>query len=171
LLNALKKRDKRFFGFRYFPYYGLAFMGDDYLSAALRGFFNKPGKYDLDYFKGSTPIRDVKWKYKSYLACDEAIMYNKIDSIASICKMHNSNLILVLSPIYSKASEKILNRIALLQKLKLKATSNNVALFDYSTDEICNDSTFFADPYHMNEKGAKLFTEKFAKDLKSIFKR
>ncbi len=171
LFNALKKRDERFFEFRYFPYYGLAFMGDDYLSASLRGFFNKPGKYDLDYYKGSTPIRDVKWKYKSYLACDEAIVYNKIDSIASVCKMHNSNLILVLSPIYSKAFDKIINRVTLLQKLKAKANLNNIALLDYSADDICNDSTFFADPYHMNEKGSKLFTEKLSKELKSIWRK
>ncbi len=171
LFKALEKRDKRFLGFRYFPYYSLAFMGDNYFSAAMRGFFNMPGQYDKDYYKGSAPIRDVKWKYKLYYACDEAVMYDRIDSVAAICKRHNANLFLVLSPIYSKASGQILNGSSLIQKLKEKAISNNVVLLDYNSDSLCNDSTLFADPYHMNEKGANLFTKKFSEDLRAIWKK
>ncbi len=171
LYTALEKRDGRFLGFRYFPYYSLPFMGDNYLSASMRGFFNKPGKYDLNYYKGYTIIEDIKWKYKPYFACDEAVMYDRIDSIASLCRSHHANLFLVLSPIFSKASAQILNNTSLIKKLNAKAQSNNVVLLDYTTDEICNDSTLFADPYHLKKKGAELFTLKLAKDITPLLNK
>jgi hypothetical protein len=170
LYKALEKRDKRFVAFKYAPYYGLAYMGDNYLASATRGFLNKPGKYDANYYKGYTRIMDIKWKYKPYFACDEDFMYNRIDGISTLCKIHHANLFLVISPIYSKASDLILNRTALIQKLNEKAKSNNVILLDYSNDEISKDSSLFADPYHLKEKGAILFTNELAKDLKSIWK-
>ncbi|MGZ4048541.1 MAG: hypothetical protein ACXVNN_04205, partial [Bacteroidia bacterium] len=169
LYSALEKRDKRFFAFRYFPYYNLAYMGDAYFSGAIRGFLNKPGKYDLKYYKGYTSIMDIKWKYKAYYACDEDLMYNRIDSIADLCKKHHANLFLVVSPIYSKAADLILNRAALIQKLNSKAAANNITLLDYSDDAISKDSSFFADPYHLKEKGALLFTNELVKDLKKIW--
>ena len=171
LYKALEKRDKRFSAFRYAPFYGLAYMGDNYFYSAMRGFFNKPGKYDLKYYKGYTSIMDVKWKYKPYYACDEDIMYNRIDSIAALCKMHHANLFLVISPIYYKASDLILNRSALIEKLKAKAASDNIMLMDYSNDQISKDSTLFADPYHLKEKGAELFTEELTEDLKKVWKK
>ena len=171
LYRALEKRDKRFFAFRYVPFYGLAFMGDNYLSASLRGFFNKPGKFDLNYSKGYTKIMDVKWKYKPYYACDEDIMYNRIDSIAALCKAHHANLFLVVSPIYSKASNLILNRTELMKKLIFKANSCNVLLFDYSNDLISKDSSLFADPYHLKENGAELFTKELTQDLKVVWNK
>ena len=170
LYKALEKRDKRFVAFRYAPFYGLAYMGDNYVSSAMRGFFSKPGKYDLNYHKGYTPIMEVKWKYKPYYACDEDVMYNRIDSIAALCKTHHANLFLVISPIYYKASALILNRAALIQKLNQKAASDNITLLDYSNDAISKDSALFADPYHLKEKGAKLFTNELVKDLMLIWK-
>ena len=170
LYNALKKRDKRFTAFRYVPYYGLAYMGDNYFSGALRGVFNKPGKYDLNYYKGYTKIMDVKWKYKPYYACDEDVMYNRIDSISALCKEHHANLFLVISPIYFKAEALILNRKELIKKLNDKARANGLTLLDYSDDVISKDSSLFADPYHLKEQGALLFTNELTKDLKSIWK-
>ncbi len=169
LYNALEKRDKRFAAFKFLPYYGLAYMGDNYCAAALRGYFNNPGKYDLDYYKGYTPVRDVKWNYKRYYACDDNSMYDRIDSLAALCRIHHSNLYLVESPIFCKASNEILNKRTLSEKLNLKVKSNRLTLYDYSNDSICNDSSLFADPYHMNELGAKMFTEKLVKELKGVW--
>jgi hypothetical protein len=83
--------------------------------------------------------------------------------------VHHANLFLVISPIYYKASDLIMNRDLLIQKLNAKAASDNIILMNYSNDSISKDSTLFADPYHLKEKGAELFTKELTKDLKIIW--
>ncbi len=46
------------------------------------------------------------------------------------------------------------------------ALKNNTAYFNYFSNSDFSDSTLFYDADHLNEKGARLFTEKFAQDFK-----
>ncbi len=169
LYNALKKRDKRFIGFRYLPFYGLAYMGDNFLSAAIHGYMNKPGKYDLNYYKGYTSLLPVKWSYESYYACDDKAVYDRLDTLAALCKAHQARLIVVLSPMYYKGAEQVLNKSLIIQKVSQRLLLNNVPLLDYSNDTLSQNFDCFADLYHMNEQGSKLFSCKLVKDLKPYF--
>lgn len=171
LYSALQKRDERMIYFRYLPFYSLAYTGDNYLTAAIRGFLNKPGAYDLSFNKGYAPVLEQntipfkQWKYTPYEACNDAQVYNLLDSIAQMCKQNNAKLHFVLSPLFYKASNQISNKNSILEKIKSKSIANNIPLFDYTSDVICNDSSLFADPYHLNKKGAELFTKKFLVDF------
>lgn len=176
LYNALKIRDDRFTGFRYIPFYSLPFMGDKYLAVSLRGYFNKPGQYDLKSYKGYTPVLPInyvppsKWQFPSYNACDGGVMYNRLDSLIELCKNKNARLFLVLSPMYVKGAEQIKNKSQLIENIKTKAAINHIELLDFSNDSLCYYPEYFADPFHMNERGSELFTLKLVDRLHPFFK-
>jgi len=171
LYTALKKRDARMAYFRYVPFYSLAYMGDKYISAAIRGYMNAPGDYDLSYYKGFAPVLEqnefsyAKWTYTSYEACNDDKVYDLLDGLIAQCKKNNATLYFVLSPLYYKTSNQISNKQSIIDKIKSKAEINNILLFGYTSDDIGKDSSFFADPYHLNKKGADLFTRKFLLDF------
>jgi hypothetical protein len=176
LYNALKSRDGRFISFRYIPFYSLPYMGDKYLAASMRGYLGKPGQYDLKSFKGYIPVLPInyippsKWKFPSYDACDGGIMYDRLDSLITLCKKKNARLFLVLSPMYVKGTEQIKNKSQLIDKIKTKALLNHLAFLDYSSDSLCNYPEYFADPFHMNERGSELFSSKLVDQLQPFFK-
>ncbi len=175
LYHSLRKKDERFFYFRYLPFYSLTYMGDKYVSGALRGFIGRSGKYDEQYFKGYTPILDLnfvppfQWKYVEYNSCDGDVIYNTIDSIADLCHTNHAKLYLVISPVYSKFSDVILNKNNMIEKLHSKADAIQIPIFDYSNDSISTEASLFADPIHLKEKGAELFTIELTNDLKKIW--
>ena len=51
-------------------------------------------------------------------------------------------------------------------KLKELCSRHNVPFHNYQETELCSNPTIFSDSYHMNDKGAKLFTEIFCDDIK-----
>jgi hypothetical protein len=83
----------------------------------------------------------------SYKLIDKMNPY--IEKIITICKQNNINLMFYTAPIYN-------------------LESNNDIFYKYLTDytdfsSIISDSTFFRDALHLNNSGAKLFTECFGK--------
>lgn len=174
LFKILKKRDPRFFYFKYLPFYSLAYTGDRYLSASLRGFFNMPSAYDLSYKNGYAPVMPLnyiapaKWNYRKYSACDDPATINILDSISNLCTKNNASLYLVLSPMYKQGQEQIVNRVAVFSKLYEKSRTLGRELIDYSDSEMISDTSMFADQFHMNRKGAELFTYHLAKKMKEI---
>jgi len=72
------------------------------------------------------------------------------------CKASGVELIIVCSPYYYKFKEPIYS-ITLAREI---AEKNQVAFFDFSTDSLFTHSPhLFADHSHLNDEGAKLFSE------------
>ena len=76
-------------------------------------------------------------------------------------------LILVNSPVYYKATEKLKQRKEMHNFFDSIASENGFKYLDYTDDSICFDSTKFVVSVHLNEEGAKIFTRKLVKDLKN----
>lgn len=171
LYNNLKKIDKRFFYFKWNPFYSLAHMDDKYIYAGLKGYMGITNKLDEKYYKGFTPIPDEfqrdfsKEKYTSYKSSPPASVYSCIKSIVHICKKVNSKLIFVISPIYYKRVNSITGEEMFMAYIKSIARKNSYIYKDYSTHSLCFNASLFSDPNHLNEKGSTVFSLIFAQDL------
>lgn len=171
LYTELKKRDSRFLAFKYLPLYKLAFMGDKYLNISARGYFDKPGIYDNDCYKGFQAINPIQFRnisreneseYKGSIL-KENIDY--LDSIISISKKNNTKIYFVVSPTYIKGSKRMKNLEEQLAHFEKLAKEKGVAFMDYTNDSLCYNDKIFADFYHMKKTGAEMFSEKFALDF------
>lgn len=83
-------------------------------------------------------------------------------------KDRNIQLILTWSPQYYEAKELSLDRQEALSFYQSLVQKYNVSFLDYSEDSICYNKDYFYNSQHMNKKGAELFTEKLAKDIKLL---
>lgn len=174
LFNELTKRDKRFYAFKYIPFYSLPFLGEKYLNCAFRGYFNKPSSYDLSCYKGFQYINPIEYKqidkadtirYTASLLKENA---DYLDSIISLCKSKKIELYFVVSPAHTIVSKRIINLEEHLDKFKVIADKSSIPFFNYTEDSICSQDNLFADLYHMKKEGADLFTAKFSKEFKSL---
>lgn len=174
LFKELAKRDKRFYFFKYIPFYSLPFLGEKYLNCAVRGYTNKQSSYDLNCYKGFQFIHPIEFKaidkkdtvsYNASLLKENA---DYLDSIISICKTNKIDLYFVVSPAHTIVSSRIKNLDEHLSKFKSIAAKSTIPFFDYTNDTICKQDDLFADLYHMKKSGADLFTAKFAKDFKLL---
>lgn len=171
LFNELAKRDKRFYTFKYVPFYSLPFLGEKYLNCAIRGYTNKQSTYDLNCYKGFQYIHPIEYKtidkkdtvsYTASLLKENA---DYLDSIINICKAKKIELYFVVSPAHTIVSSRIKNLDEHLSKFKSIATKSTIPFFDYTNDTICKQDDLFADLYHMKKSGADLFTLKFSMDF------
>ena len=174
LFDELKKRDERFYLFKYLPFYKLCFMGDKYLNISARGYINKPGIYDTDCYKGFQAINPIQFKN---LSTEDAGSYKAsvlqenrdyLDSIIVLSRKNNSKLVFVVSPTYIKGINRIVNQDEQIGVFESIAKKNDIPFLDYTDDPICSDSTLFADFYHMKKEGAQKFSLMFGHDLDSL---
>jgi hypothetical protein len=175
LFKELQKRDRRFYLFKYFPAYSLAFMGDRYLNVSLRGYSGKESLYDKQCYKGFQPVNPLNYKmldsesvspYKGRILKENT---DYLDSILRLTKKNNSKLYLVVSPTHIKGTRRLVNHEEILAQFKQLAEANNVVFMDYTKDPLCYKDAYFADFYHMKKKGADLFSTIFSCDFAAKF--
>lgn len=88
-----------------------------------------------------------------------------IQRFINACKRENIILVFTISPSYTTISDTHYN------ELKVIAQGNNIPLLDYHTKGLFLDHPdFFEDRVHLWDKGARLYSMKFASDLKMILK-
>lgn len=90
------------------------------------------------------------------------------ENFLSDCNHKNIKVVLVYTPLYYKAREKLLNKDKLSLLFRGLSKKYSVPYLDYSNDTICKDSTYFSIAIHLNKKGAEIFSTQLANDLKSI---
>jgi hypothetical protein len=170
LYDHLKNHDRRFKYFKWMPFYSLPYTNDYYLSASLRGWLGMTGETDKTYFKGFTP--EQKWVEDTDKDQNRAInysfppvFYKSINDIIAVCNQNNIKLVMVVSPLYCRLSEMIVNRSTIIAMLKQLANNNGVIFMDYTTDDICTKKEYFINSRHLNKVGAYKFSQKFACQL------
>ncbi len=173
LYNALQQTDDRFWAFKYIPFYSMPYFNDKYFNAAARGYTGIESDFDKSFIDGHVPIPNNMYTdvdtadYAPFQSLPQPIIFSSLDSIINICKAKNIKLYFVFTPMYYKGFNAVSNGVELTSKFKSIATQHNITCFDYTLDSICNYNTNFADPYHLNKKGAEAFSHKFSYALKS----
>ena len=170
LYDHLKEQDQRFKYFKWIPFYSLPYTNDYYLSASLRGWLGMAGERSKTYLKGFTP--EQKWvedadkdQYHAINYSFPPTFYKSINNIIADCKQNNIKLVMVVSPLYYRLSEMIVNRTTTIAMLKQLANNNDAIFMDYTTDDICTKKEYFVNSRHLNKAGACKFSQKFGADL------
>ncbi|HEU4716918.1 MAG TPA: hypothetical protein VFU15_03765 [Bacteroidia bacterium] len=177
LYEKFRERDPRFTYFKWIPFYSLPYLGSKYFDNALHGWFNVPGRYDSTYIRGYTPIAaaspaDIDTiTIKPYSPWLKESSWKSLDRIISICHEKNIKLIFVLSPLYHRLSEAIVNEKTIIARFHEIAVKNGFVLMDYSHTFISEDKTLFSDLDHMNRRGALYFSRLFSRDLAQYARR
>lgn len=171
LYKGISALDPRFPYFRYLAPYSMPYFGSRYLNVALRGFAGKPGKYDSTYVNGWSPTEQAlipidSCDYSPYLSEGPEIIWESMHKIDVLCKQKQIQLLVVLSPLYEKQSNAIINETEIKDRISSFQTATDVILLDYSRDTLCSRPEYFADPAHLNKSGAMVFSRRFAHDFR-----
>ncbi len=171
LYECLSERDHRFPWFKNIPFYSLPYFSDRYLDASARGYLSKPNEFDRSVYKGYAPVpakmqQDVDTiKYKPFSSKPPEIVKKSLDRIFYICETKKSKLILVISPLYYKETQSIVNKDEIMDWLNKGCAEADLQLMNYVSSEICQDKEFFADPNHLNKPGSESFSRSFSVDV------
>lgn len=77
-------------------------------------------------------------------------------------------IIFVYAPLYYGAIKKITNIDEMYATYAVFANKYNIPILDYTNMTICSDKTYFYNALHLNIRGAKIFTDSLAYDLKKL---
>jgi hypothetical protein len=90
-------------------------------------------------------------------------MLNTFRRFIALCRSRNVQLVLSISPSYSILDEHYYD------ELKAVAAEEHVPLLDYDTPGLYTDyPEYFYDNAHLWEKGSRIFSQRFAHDLKEV---
>lgn len=166
LLNEFNKVDDRMKHFYYNPYYSWPYTGYKNISTSLHSWLGIPGKIDDRFYKGyvkndyeNGSCLQITKKYKGGFSANNARYFKEI---ISYCKQQKIQLILISSPIFAGGKVDLLNKEDIVLEVDQIAQVNGIKHWNLSSQPYCNQRELFIDHFHMNHKGARLFTEKLA---------
>ena len=84
------------------------------------------------------------------------------------CEQNHIKVIFVYSPEYIDGQHFVENRDEILGTYRRIASRHSIPFFDYSSDSISLDRSFFYNASHLNKRGAEVFTNKLARDLDGL---
>ncbi len=173
LYEGLQSRDSRFFWFKYIPLYSMPYYNNRYISNSIRGWINKPSKYNVDYELGFAPsITDTflgDLDTATLIGLNTKIpevVWNGFLKLHQLCKERKCQLIIVVSPLFHRQEQVVQNYTEVLQKFKSYAVQEKIPLLDLGLDSIRFEDQFYADPAHLNKSGARKFTRTFCSAVK-----
>ena len=85
------------------------------------------------------------------------------------CRTDSIQVVLVYSPMYVGAKEKLIGLDQVLTAFKETAERYGFAYLNYLDCPICNDTSNFCVSVHMNPEATKQFTQQFMNDLKTKY--
>ena len=174
----------------YYPIYGenkavdslIDMQGPQYISRIICSYTYRYNSRFLEHFMsyddvglcGYEPLSGVYEKglnvYRENISIDNRKI-GTMQKLIDLCRLHDIQVIFAVSPRYA------LNEIDGPMTQKYEAVSelcekNNVPFLYYELDTLfLKDNSLFRDMGHLNEKGAKLFTEHFSNDLKDVLRQ
>jgi hypothetical protein len=90
------------------------------------------------------------------------------DEFLNHCKINKIQVVLVNSPVYYQATQKLVNKEKLNNLILGFSKKYDIPYLDYTNDSICYDTAYFKVAVHLNRKGAEIFSTKLANDLKKL---
>ncbi len=129
--------------------------------ARIKGFMGIEREWNQDLQQAIKTKGNLKIKIDYKLLCLFMRFINE-------CKENNIKVVLVYSPEYIEGRSFIENRKEVLDLWYKIAESRVLIFLDYSDDSIGRNRDYFFNSTHLNKQGSKLFSQKFAGDLKKL---
>lgn len=113
-------------------------------------------------------FRDSIVKHSHYAILDKSFFL--FETFVRFCKNNDIRLILIYTPEFKIYQNSIVNKTRIQDLFKKVAIENGALYLDYSFDPICDDTSMFYNPNHLNKKGVEVFNKILVSDLKKILK-
>lgn len=166
LRHQFSRIDPRMDHFYYNPFFSWPFTGFKNLSTGIHNCLRIPNRNDSLYYKGFVKevLRpDLNYiSAKPYFSFFELTNRQYLDSIILLCKKKRTNITLISSPVFAGGKTELLNKEQITAQIADIAKQNNILYYDLSSLPFCNGREFFVDHYHMNYRGATIFTRQLA---------
>ena len=143
------------------------------INILLRPSHNKGNRYKGFYNFNQVWTNDLEKAKKS-----KKTIFQKIDKEAvalfekliTDTKKRGIPMIFVYTPEHIEGQHFVSNRAEIMAFYKKIADKYNIPFIDYSADSMCYNKDYFYNSEHLNLKGANMFSQKLASDLKKIIK-
>lgn len=125
-------------------------------------FVNRHANGDNGYIPIPQPAQTpTVLKHAGKLRKTDQTKIEYLQRFISLCKEHRIRLVFTISPMYLKVDADYYNVI------KTLARENDIPVIDYHTQGLFHDHPeYFKDSAHLWDKGARIYSSKFASDLK-----
>ena len=92
----------------------------------------------------------------------DSVKLKYLEQLVKEAKENDTKILFILSPSYRGIER---DQVA-IKTINDIAKRYSVIFFDYSDDSICQDASLFYDSSHLNDKGARIFTNKLIAQIK-----
>ena len=130
------------------------------LFSIINGFISKPtADPDLGYVPAIGELKDGSEQEKDYTDQIDDLKISYFKKFVKLCKTKEINLVIVFSPEYNTpvASD--------FEPVRDICYREGVTLLDYFEDASFQNMAYFKDHCHLNETGAKVFTQRIIDDI------
>jgi hypothetical protein len=173
LFRGLRSADARVPAFKVLPPVSMPYFNDRYRYAALRGLSGRTIPFDRAFESGFVPaqlnlVNQFDELADSFRVEDMDAGMSDLQTMIHICRRNGIRPILVATPSSDAILDRVTNAVESIDRLQLIADRNRIPFLNYVRDSIIYDRALFADPNHLNARGATLFSRHFATDLKAL---
>ena len=146
---------------KYLPFYRYA------------GNFEYFASYPQELFKGFINS-DIPWDGSIYNKGDSTRFVNNeeiaklFDEYLACIKSEEIKIVLVFTPLYYSYKKKIINQEEMYKTFQSYAEKYDIPLLDYTSMDICTDTSYFQNVSHLNRLGVRVFSDSLANDIKRL---
>ena len=173
---------------QFFPYWWNTTIRQEFFSSETLSFWEKYiplfryKNYELSEFLSKTNPSfdkgyhgmDKSWDGKEFEKIDTIYCVfndttvNMFKEYVANVKKDNIEMIFVFAPIYVGVTEKTTNINEMYDFYKGLADKYKIPILDYTFMNICSDTTYFYNATHLNRRGAEIFSDSLARDIKKL---
>lgn len=152
----------------------LKYVGEQTLIFSLVRNWLEPSSNKSDRLKGFF-ARDFRWNaevdkildtLKPYMVKPDSISLSAFECFLNECKSQQIQVIFVHTPVHPLGQQKVINRQQIMALYHDYAARFQIPFFDYATDSMCRNKSYFMNSTHLNQYGAAFFTRKLIADLR-----
>jgi hypothetical protein len=148
------------------------------------GFNQKPVPviHGYEHFRHHNPRQLTKgykgmerpWNGRNYMEVDSIIFtpnetsLRMFDEYLSKAKAEGIKVVFVYAPQYIGATNKISNLDKMYKQYREFSDKYNIPILDYTYMDICYDTTYFYNAMHLNKRGAEIYSDSLANDIKRL---
>lgn len=115
---------------------------------------------DFERFKKRYP-KGVKYSFNKEIK-------KQFEEYLAFCEKQNIKVVLLYAPEYYEVQPLYKNKTTIIEMCKNASKRYHCYFLDYSNDSLCYQRKYFYNSQHLNKRGAEIFSQKLALDVKRL---